>query len=316
MRGQEPLATVGTGPDHRLPAARRWSLLRASSTFSTPEAAGLEGSEAQNVVVKTLPVLGDLGAVAFLLVAFRRRPGARARTGRRLLGGAAFLAQQRRAWAISTATYAPLAAAALWMAGRGRAGLGRSPARARPGLVKATRSWSRPRRRWRSGRRGAPLRGRARGSRRGGGRAVPFVVASTAPLAVAQVFRIIFQKTFSGGFANPWWLAGHAVSVAGGSDWTAPVRFVRQEAVGLPVAPVGLALFALAMAGVLRAQRTVAGTARGRAWPARPLVFAYGMLALGVHENHPHAMSCCWSPAASPRAACSSLRRGGRLVHR
>jgi hypothetical protein len=78
--------------------------------------------------------------------------------------------------------------------------------------------------------------------------------------------------------------------VAGGADFAAPVRFVRQELLrGVPVAPIGLTLFALATAYVLRAQRKAPGP-RPALLAGAAVVFAYGMLALGVHENHPHAM--------------------------
>jgi hypothetical protein len=118
---------------------------------------------------------------------------------------------------------------------------------------------------------------------------LPFAAAGTLHLAVPQVFRIIFQKTFSGGFANPWWIAGHVATVWSGGDWAAPVRFVRYETVRMPVAVIAPVLFALATAYVLRAQRTVAGP-RAAALAGAAVVFAYGMLAVGVHENHPHAL--------------------------
>jgi hypothetical protein len=288
MRGEEPLATVGTGLTIDYPPLAMY-LLRASSAFSTPGAAGLEGSEAQNVVVKMLPVLGDLGAVAFLLAAFRRRPA-------RALGLAALYWAAPPSWLSSAVlgyvdgTYVPLSAAALWLAGRGRAAWA-GALLALAGLVKATALLVAPAVAMALWAAGAPL-GRAVAVGVGVVTAamLPFVAAGTAHLAVAQVFRIVFQQTFSGGFANPWWLVGHAVSVAGGADFAAPVRFVRQELLrGVPVAPIGLTLFALATAYVLRAQHKTPGP-RPAVLAGAAVVFAYGMLALGVHENHPHAI--------------------------
>jgi hypothetical protein len=55
------------------------------------------------------------------------------------------------------------------------------------------------------------------------------------------------------------------------------------------VALIAPALFALAVAWVLRALRRVPGP-RATVLAAAAVVFAYGMLALGVHENHPHAL--------------------------
>lgn len=287
MRGEEPLATVGTGLTIDYPPLAMY-LLRVSSAFSTPAASRLEGSEAQNVVVKMLPVLGDLGAVAFLLAAFRRRPG-------RALGLAALYWAAPPSWLSSAVlgyvdgAYVPLSAAALWMAGRGRP-VWAGALLALAGLVKATALLIAPAVAMALWAAGAPLgRAVAAGIVVVAATMLPFVAAGTAHLAVAQVFRIVFQRTFSGGFANLWWLVGHVVSVSGGADFAAPVRFVRQEALRLPVAPIGLTLFALATAYVLRAQRKVPGP-RPAALAGAAVVFCYGMLALGVHENHPHAM--------------------------
>jgi hypothetical protein len=79
------------------------------------------------------------------------------------------------------------------------------------------------------------------------------------------------------------------VTVAAGGDWRAPVRFVRYETVGWPLGVAAPVLFALAAAWVVRAQRHVPGP-RAAALAGAAVVFAYGMLAMGVHENHPHAL--------------------------
>jgi hypothetical protein len=287
MHGQEPLTTVGHGLTIDYPPLTMM-LLRTLSAFSTPAPAGLDGSEAQNVVVKTLPVLGDVGAVIFLLLAFRRTPS-------RALGLAALYWALPPSWLSSAVlgfidgAYVPLSAAALWMAGRGRAGWA-GALLALAALVKATALLVAPAAAMALWAARAPIR-RAVGA----GLAVvatamiPFVLGGTAPLAIAQVYRIIFQRTLSGGFANLWWIAGQGVAVSTGGDWTAPVRFVRQDEVSWPVGPIGITLFALATVFILRAQRAVPGP-RAAALAGAALVLAYGLFALGVHENHPHAM--------------------------
>lgn len=287
MRGQEPLATLDQGLTIDYPPLTMMAL-RTLSAFSTPAPAGLDGSEAQNVVVKTLPVLGDVAAVIFLLFAFRRTPW-------RALGLAALYWALPPTWLSSAVlgfidgANVTLTAAALWMAGRGRAGRA-GALLALAALIKSTALLVAPAAAMALWTARAPIR-RAVGA----GLAVvaaaliPFVLSGTAPLAIAQVFRIIFQKTFSGGFANLWWIAGQGVAVSPGGDWTAPVRFVRQDEVSWPVGAIGLALFALATVFILRAQRAVPGP-RAAALAGAALVLAYGLFALGVHENHPHAM--------------------------
>ena len=284
MRGEEALPRVPPGLTIDYPPLTM-ALLRASSTFSTPAAAALDGSEARNVLVKALPVFGDLGAVLFLLLAFRDRP-------RRALGLAAVYWAAPPTW-LSGAVLgyldgasAPLAAAALWMAGRGRAAWA-GGLLAAAALMKTTCLLVLPAAAMALWAARAPLRrGVVTGLAVVGVALVPFVLAGTASLAVAQVFRALLQRTFSGGFPNLWWIAGHLVTVQGGGDWGAPVRFVRQDEVTWPIAPVALGLVALAMGGVLRAQRRVPGP-RAAALAGAALVVAYAVLALGVHENHP-----------------------------
>jgi hypothetical protein len=287
MRGEEPLLMIRPGITIDYPPLTM-ALLRLLTAFSTPTASGLEGGEARNALVKTLPVLGDVGAVGFLLVAFRRTP-------RRALGLAALYWAAPPSWLSSSVlgyldgAYVPVAAAGLWMAGRGRAGWA-GTLLATAALMKVTALLALPAAAMALHAARAPVR-RAVAVGLGvvAAAVLPFAVAGTLPLAVPQVFRIIFQKTFSGGFANPWWIVGHVATVRAGGDWSAPVRFVRYETVGWPVGAIAPLLFALATIVVLRAQRRVPGP-RAAALAGAAVVFSYGMLAAGVHENHPHAL--------------------------
>jgi hypothetical protein len=238
------------------------------------------------VAAKLPATLGDLAAVALLLAGFRDRP-------RRGLTLAALYWALPPAWLSSAVlgytdgAYAPLSLAALWMAGSGR-GAWAGALLAVAALIKPTALVAAPAAAaalW-------PVRGALRRACTAGLAVVaaamlPFLFAGTAALAVAQVFRIFFQKTFSGGFANLWWLVGHAVSSAGA--WRAPVRFTRLTESGFPVAAAALLLFAAAAVAVARAQRR-AGGPYAAALAGGALVLAYGLLAVGVHDNHPHAM--------------------------
>jgi len=118
----------------------------------------------------------------------------------------------------------------------------------------------------------------------------PFAIAGTLGAAVVHVYRILFQGTLSGGFPNPWWILGHAQAVARqGAAVTAQVGFARLSGLAFPAPIVGVALFAAAAAFIVWRQRRAPGP--GPACLAgAALVFSYAMLAVGVHENHPHPM--------------------------
>jgi hypothetical protein len=103
--------------------------------------------------------------------------------------------------------------------------------------------------------------------------------------AVVHVYRILFQRTLSGGFPNLWWVVGHLLNGGGAG----PVRFARTDLLPVAAGLVGTLLFAGAAVWIVRQQRHASG-ARAASLAGAALVFAYGMLAIGVHENHPHPM--------------------------
>jgi hypothetical protein len=81
-----------------------------------------------------------------------------------------------------------------------------------------------------------------------------------------------------------WWLLGAAVS-----GETAPVPYVRIDALGFPARAAGALAFAAAAFVLCRA------LARARGVPATvaasgALFAAYGLLGVGVHVNHPHPL--------------------------
>jgi hypothetical protein len=257
----------------------RWSYGVVASSRT-----GLDPDEARNVAVKLPAVLGDVVAVAVLLWAL----------GARGLVLAAVYWATPVSWLPSAVlgyldgAYAPMAAAALVAAGRGRAGWA-GAWMAAACLIKPTAVVVAP---------AAAMALRGRGPSRAvlAGLAVvavtllPFALAGTLGAAVVHVYRILFQGTLSGGFPNPWWIVGHALDVArAGVDLTAPVRFARLGAAPFPAGTIGVVLFAAAAAFIAWRQRNAPG--QGPAVLAgAALVFAYSMLAVGVHENHAHPL--------------------------
>jgi hypothetical protein len=246
--------------------------------------AGLDPPEVRNVAVKLPSVLGDVAAVALLLWAL----------GSRGLGLAALYWAAPVSWLPSAAlgyldgAYAPLAAAALVAAGRGRGGWAGAWLAAAC-LIKPTAVVVAPPV-------AVALAPRALGRALLAGLAVvavtlaPFAAAGTLGPAIVHVYRILFQGTLSGGFPNPWWMLGHALAVARqGAAATAPVGFARLHAVPFPAPLVGVALFAAAAAFIVWRQRRAPGQGPASLAGAA-LVFSYAMLAVGVHENHPHPM--------------------------
>ena len=259
-------------------------LWRWSHWVVTRGGSGLEPPEARNVAVKLPAVLGDIAAVALLLWAL----------GSRGLGLAAVYWAAPVSWLPSAAlgyldgAYAPLAAAALVAAGRGRSGWAGAWLAAAC-LVKPTAVVVAPAV-------AVALLPRGVGRAFLTGLAVvfvtlaPFAVAGTLGAAIVHVYRILFQGTLSGGFPNPWWVLGHVLDVTRqGADALDQVRFARLGAVPFSAGAAGVALFVAAAAFITFRQRRAPGP--GPACLAgAALVFSYAMLAVGVHENHPHPM--------------------------
>jgi hypothetical protein len=250
-------------------------------------APGLGRDEGLNAAAKLPAVLGDVAAVMLLLACCRATP-------LRAASLAAVYWALPISW-LSSATlgffdgaYAPLAVLGVWLAGRGRA-TATGLALAAAGLVKATSLLVAP----------AALVGLR--STRPVVRAalagvclvalalVPFALDGTLGAAVVHVYRILFQERLSGGFANGWWLLGHVLSLGtDGRTAADPVPYVHVSALGLPVRALGPLFFLGALGYVACRQRRHAGP-RAAVLAAAVLVIAYGQLAIGVHENHPHA---------------------------
>ncbi|MGH9461188.1 MAG: hypothetical protein ACRD1X_08210, partial [Vicinamibacteria bacterium] len=124
------------------------------------------------------------------------------------------------------------------------------------------------------------LRGALVGSGVVGVALIPYWLDGTIEEAVTHVFRIIFQDRLSGGYANLWWIMGHLTS---GEPLAGSVAYARIDALQFPIRPVAYGLFALSVAWFCYGVRS--GVLAGAT-----VVFTYGILALGVHQNHPHSM--------------------------
>jgi hypothetical protein len=240
-------------------------------------APGLDRAEAENVAVKLPAVLGDVLSLLLLLYLFRRQPL------RGLTLGALYWTLPL-SWLPSAVLgfldsgYAPFAVLGLVAASKGQPALAAALV-AMAALIKPQALLVAP------AAFAALDSGRARAV--GAGLAVvafalvPFALAGTLEEAVTHVFRILFQQRLSAGFANLWWAVGH---LANGAGLGARVEYASLGALPFPAGLVGTALFAAAAAYVLfKSSRAVllAGAL---------LVLSYGILAVGVHENHPHSM--------------------------
>jgi hypothetical protein len=260
------------------------ALWRVSLWTVSHAARGLDPAEVLNAAVKLPPVLGDLAAMLVLVVALAGRPW-------RGLALAALYWAFPVSWFASAilgyldGAYAPLAAAAVVAAGRGRAAwTGAWLALAclvkptaiviAPALVVALLAS-----------RASVRRAVVAGLCVVAAALVPFALAGTLTTAVVHVYRILFQGTLSGGFANPWWVAGHLLHGGG----PGPVEYARLAALSFDPRPIGTALFAAAAAFIVIRQRGRPGVAPAGLASAA-LVFAYGIFAIGVHDNHPYPL--------------------------
>ena len=262
----------------------RWSWRAVS--WAAPR---LDAGEAENVAAKLPAVLGDVAAVALLLALFRATPA------RAALLAAAYWALPM-SWLSSgvlgflDGALAVLVAVALVAAGRGRPVLA-GVALALAALIKPTALVVAPAV-WcaLAARHVAPMRAILGGAVTVFVSLVPFALAGTLQTAVVHVYRILFQGTLSGGFPNVWWLLGHVLTVANaGAPAAGPVRFAHLDLLPLPARPIGTALFLASALLVWRAQRGRPGASRACLAGAL-LVLAYGVCAVGVHENHPHGV--------------------------
>ena len=253
----------------------------------------LEYGEAENVASKLPAVLGDMGAVVLLLWAFRQKPG------RGLVLAALYWALPL-SWLSSAVlgfqdgAYAPLAAAALVAAGRGRA----APA----GALLALACWVKPLAVVVIPVAAAAVVVNGKGttvlkqlqSFSLGGLAVtvvaiaPYLVQRTMAPMVIHAIRAFSPGNLSSGYPNPWWVATHLINVTdGGASLSSRVSFLKLQDVAFPAAPIGTALVTLTVAGLVWRLRPRSGPGASL-FGGAILFLAFCTMSVGVYENHPH----------------------------
>ena len=262
-------------------------LWRFTSRGAAAFASSLDPEELRSVAAKLPAVLGDLLAVPALLWTLRRRPWT-------ALWCAALYWALPVSWLSSAVlgfldgSFAPLLLLAVAMAGEARP-IPAGALLALACLIKPTSGLVAP------AMIVALLASRASLARAfaAGGAVVavallPFVFAGTLSTAIVHVYRILFQERLAGGYPNPWWLIGHALTLGPGG-WSAPVQYARIELFPLPARLIGTLLFLVAAIFICWRQHGRRGSAAALLSAALSF-FAYGMVAVGVHENHPHPL--------------------------
>ncbi len=289
LTGVEPAWTLRTASQDFVvdPPPLMMVLWRVSHALVAAAPLDLPPSAAANIAAKLPGVVGDVLATALLAVAFPGRRG--------LLLAALYWAWPVSWWSSAVlgffdGAYAPFVLAALLAAAAGRA---RSCGAlvALGALIKATALIAAPAiaiALWRAG--GSLARAVAAGLLTVAAFLVPFALDATLQTAVVHAYRVLFQERLSGGFANIWWLLGHWLSVGeGGRSATDVVPYVPVDAIAFPVKVLALSLFAaIAFTACRWLARSRAG-ATSASLVAATLVLGYGMAAIGVHYNHPHA---------------------------
>jgi hypothetical protein len=119
---------------------------------------------------------------------------------------------------------------------------------------------------------------------------MPYALAETLQTAIVHVGRLFTQDRVSGGYANPWWIAGHAVSFfRGRAEWADPIDYVRRDSIDAPLGLIGFVAAGLVAGDILYQARRMRNP-RSVAYVSALLLFAWGVLTIGVHDNHNHPL--------------------------
>ncbi len=119
---------------------------------------------------------------------------------------------------------------------------------------------------------------------------LPYALSGTLQTAFIHIARLFSQDRLSGGYANPWWVIGHAVSVMRDkAEWADPIDYVRRDSIALPLGLLGFVAAGLVAAWVLYQARRIASP-RSALYVSALLLFAWGVLTIGVHDNHNHPL--------------------------
>ena len=119
---------------------------------------------------------------------------------------------------------------------------------------------------------------------------LPYALAGTLETAIIHVARLFTQDRISGGYANPWWLLGHAASVLREkAEWADPIDYVRRDSFSLPLGLIGFTAAGLVAAWILFKARAIQSP-RSAVYVSGLLLFVWGVLTVGVHDNHNHPL--------------------------
>lgn len=119
---------------------------------------------------------------------------------------------------------------------------------------------------------------------------LPYALAGTLQTALIHIARLFSQDRLSGGYANPWWLLGHAVSVMREkAEWADPIDYVRRDSIDWPLGLFGFITAGLVAAWILYRARRITRP-RSALYVSALLLFVWGVLTIGVHDNHNHPL--------------------------
>ena len=119
---------------------------------------------------------------------------------------------------------------------------------------------------------------------------LPYAMAGTLQTAIIHVFRLFSQDRISGGYANPWWVIGHASMVfSEKAEWADPIDYVRRDVFDLPLGLIGFLAAGLVAFWVLFVARRIRAP-RSAVYVSALLLFIWGVLTIGVHDNHNHPL--------------------------
>jgi hypothetical protein len=281
LRGDAPLWTVERDGrsftvDYPPLAMFVW---RSAARLVGPDAGDATGWA---VALKLPAVLGDLAAVALLAAWGTRRREAVRRAALFWILPASWLSSAVLGYL--DGAYAPLVLAAALFAGSARASLS-GAALSLAALVKPTALVALPAAAVALREKKALVRGALAGLGVVAAVLAPFVLTGTLGTAAVHVSRIVLQERLSGGYASLWWAVGALLSGSGSGE----VPYVRLADTALPVRGLGVAAFlgaAVVLGRALARRRGPSATAAA----AGALFASYGVLAAGVHVNHPHPM--------------------------
>jgi hypothetical protein len=275
-------------------------------------APGLPLFERENVAAKLPAVLGDVLATLLLLAGLRRRPS------HALIAAAAYWALPVSWLSSAVLGYFDGAVAALVLGALLAAAAGASVRTglwfAAAALVKPTSFLMAPATVGALRAAGGSL-GRAIGIgiARATAAFAPFVLAGTFTTAIVHLRGMFFQERLAGGYPSLWLLI-QTLFVSGWPAAGERAPLLRLSEIGFPAAWIANLLLLVALAALVRIQSRQRSGASFLHLAAL-FCFCYGMLATGVHENHPHPLFLLMLATGFPTRRLRALWAGASAVY-